>query len=101
MACNEEIKGTTCQPHIMYVRLGMELSGCPRGVSTNSGVVQGAVYTVIDVSPEVRIRINQEYPVSNNLPSDWARIEFEITLPLEEVPRLLRVAHAMCYYTVQ
>ena len=99
--CKEEINGTTCQPQSM--RPGMELVGCPRGVSPKRGVVQGIVYTVIDVGPEVKIRINPEYQVESNLPSDWdeVRTEFEMTLPVLEVPRLLRLTHAMCYFTVQ
>ena len=38
-----------------------------------------------------------------NLISDLnkTKAEIETTLPLEEVPRLLRLTHAMCYYAVQ
>ena len=101
--CREEIRGTTCQPQSMYLRPGMELIGCPRGVTPRRGVVQGVVYTVVDVGPEVKIRINPEYQVESNLPSDWneIRTEVEMTLPVLEVPRLLRLTHAMCYFTVQ
>ena len=55
------------------------------------------------MGPEVKIRINPEYQVKSNLPSDWneVRTEFEMTLPILEVPRLLRLTHAMCYFTIQ
>ena len=94
--CEEEIKGTTCQPQSMFLKVGLELIGCPRGVNGKRGIVQGVVYTVCEVGPEVKIRMNDEYQLA-----DWNEAEVETTLPLEEVPRLLRLTHAMCYYTVQ
>ena len=93
----EAIKGTACQPQSMYLKLGMELVSCPEACPKR-GVVQGVVYTVIDVGPEVKIKINPEYQVTSNLPSDWSEdhTEFDMTLPVNEVPRLLRLTHTMC-----
>ena len=90
--CDETIKATTCQPQDMYLKPGLQLIGCPRGVVSKRGVVQGVMYTVLEVGPEVSIRMNDEYQSEGPV---------EMKLPLAEVPLLLRLTHAMCYFTIQ
>ena len=67
----------------------MELIGCPRGRAANYGVVQGVVYTLLYVGALSVLRMRPEYG------------DEEIEVPIEEIPYLLRLTHAMCYYTVQ
>ena len=39
----------------------LQLMGCPRGVNPKRGAVQGVMYTVLEVGPEVNIKMNDEY----------------------------------------
>ena len=67
----------------------MELIGCPRGRGNKYGVVQGVVYTLILIDRFCVLRMRPEYG------------DEEIEVPLDEIPYLLRLTHAMCYYTIQ
>ena len=80
----EEIQGTTCQPQNMFIWTGMELIGCPRGRGRKYEVVQGVVYTLLYVGRFCVLRMRPEYG------------DEEIEVPLEKIPYLLRLTHAMC-----
>ena len=85
----EEIQGTTCQPQDMLLWPKIELIGCPRGRAKKYGVVQGVVYTLLYIGPLSVLRMRPEYG------------DDEIEVPLGEIPYLLGLTHAMCYYTIQ
>ena len=51
-------------------------------------MVQGVVYTLLYIGPFCVLRMRPEYG------------DEEVEVPLEETPYLLRLAHAMCYYTI-
>ena len=67
----------------------MELIGCPRGRGKKYDVVQGVVYTLLLIDCFSVLHMRPEYG------------DEEIEVPLEEIPNLPRLTHAMCYYTVQ
>ena len=108
---DEDIKGTTCQPQSMIVWDGMELIGCPRGVGNDRhGIVQGVVYHVTSIEgTHVSLVMNAEYQNSTDEDeddedapdADVAKAPSHIQLPMADVPKLLRLTHAMCYFTVQ
>ena len=52
-------------------------------------VVRGVVYTLLYIGRFCVLRMGPEYG------------DEEIEVPLEEIPYLLRLTHAMCYYTIQ
>ena len=90
----------------------MELIGCPRGAGTVLyGVVQGIVYTTTQIDDaNVYLSMNSEYRTApahaedddEDLPGvDVATAPLHITIPKLDVPKLLRLTHAMCYYTIQ
>ena len=85
----EEIQGTTCQPQDMLLWPKMELIGCPRGRGKKYSVVQGVVYTLLLIDRFCVLRMRPEYG------------DDEIEVPIGEIPYLLRLTHAMCYYTIQ
>ena len=89
VGADEEIQGTTCQPQDMLIWPKMELIGCPRGRGKKYDVVQGVVYTLLLIDRFCVLRMRPEYG------------DEEIEVPLDEIPYLLRLTHAMCYYTVQ
>ena len=60
-----------------------------RGRGKKYGAVQGVVYTLLYVGRFCVLRMRPEYG------------DEEIEVPLEEIPYLLRLTHAMCYYTIQ
>ena len=88
---------------------GMELIGCPRGVGKDRcGVVQGVVYTITKLDDVVTLEMNEEYRNDPDPDSDTeapdtdvARAPHEIKVPYQNLPMLLRLTHAMCYFTVQ
>ena len=46
----------------MIIWPGIELIGCPRGTSKKCGVVQGVIYTVVDMSEEnIVLQMRPEY----------------------------------------
>ena len=107
-----DLIGTTAQPQSMIIWCGIELIGCPRGTgTTRCGVVQGVVYTVTLIDDaNVYLTMNSEYQTvpehaeddDEDLPdSDVAKAPSQITIPKLDVPKLLRLTHAMCYYTIQ
>ena len=85
----DEIQGTTCQPQDMLLWPKIELIGCPRGRAKKHDVIQGVVYTLLYIDSLSVLRMRPEY--GND----------EIEVPLGEIPYLLRLTHAMCYYTIQ
>ena len=85
----DEIQGTTCQPQDMLLWPNMELIGCSHGRGKKYGVVQGVAYTSLYVGAFSVLRMKPEYG------------DEEIEVPLEEIPYLLRLTHAMCYDTTQ
>ena len=105
----DDLKGTTCQPQDMIVWEGMELIGCPRGGGKDRcGIVQGVVYTITKMGDDVTLEMNEEYkndpdPDSDDEApdTDVARAPHEIKVPYHNIPKLLRLTHAMCYFTVQ
>jgi len=96
----------------MTIWKGIALIGCPRGSAKKSPVVQGVVYTVKQINEnDVVLRMLKDYrPPETDKPKEEDEEEDEddecakpsdITLLLEDVPTLMRLTHAMCYYTVQ
>ena len=75
------------------------------------GVVQGKVYTITQIDDaNVYLSMNSEYQTApehaedddEDLPdADVAKSPLHITIPKLDVPKLLRLTHAMCYYTIQ
>ena len=92
--CSEEqTRGCTMLPQDMFIWVGIELIGCPRG-SGKSLVVQGVLYTVVDIRDKVvQLRMREEYCRGEK--------DEEVEVPLNEVCSQLRLTHAMCYYTCQ
>ena len=120
----EDLTGTTCKPQSMTIWEGIHLIACPRGAGkTTLGVVQGVVYSVERISEDtVTLKMLPEYCNSCTTVGDVEEeVEFEgpdngfgapqlvdvskakeeVTVPLADVPAVLRLTHAMCYYTVQ
>ena len=73
----------------MFLWPKIELIGCPRGRAKKYQVVQGAIYTLLYIGRMSVLCMKPEYG------------DEEIEVPLGEVPYLLRLTHAMCYYTIQ
>ena len=103
----DDIKGTTCQPQPMLVWVGIELIGCPRGCGKDRyGIVQGVVYTITAITEShVALTMNTEYHTQPELhedapedapDSDVADAPVNPTVPISDVPKVLRLAHAMC-----
>ena len=77
----------------MHIWLGLELIGCPRGTG-KPRTVQGVLYAVTGIGDDyVELQMLPEY--RHGASDETARV------PLDEVCAQLRLAHAMCYYTVQ
>ena len=97
----DDIKGTTCQPQTMILWEGIELIGCPRGTGMKTQIVQGVIYTVVYIDDQtVVLQMRKEYTEKLN-PEDEDDEVHEVTVPLGDVPALLRLTHAMCYFTCQ
>ena len=89
----EDLRGTTMQPQSMYVWVGLELVGCPRG-SGKHNTVQGVIYMVTAITEEaLELQMRPEYchGAADEAP----------TVPLEDACTQLRLCHAQCYYTCQ
>ena len=62
---------------------------------------QGVVYTVVYIDDQkVVLQMRKEYIEKLN-PEDEDDEVHEVTVPLGDVPALLRLTHAMCYFTCQ
>ena len=101
----------------MIIWEGIELVGCPRGTGKTCNIVQGVVYTVVQIlDAEVVLQMRSEYcakPKKDETGDDKAAVEEtgeaaveqsapnQVTIALEDVTMLLRLTHAMCYYTCQ
>ena len=110
----DDIKGTTCQPQTMIIWEGIELIGCPRG-SGASPVVQGVIYTVkemretnvlLEMRPEyTRKDVRETTELQSALQSATADADEtaspQVEIPVLDVPRVFRLTHSMCYFTVQ
>ena len=89
----DDMRGTTMQPQSMYVWVGLELLGCPRG-SGKQIMVQGVVYTVTGITDTyAELQMRPEY-------CRGAEDE-TVLLPLEDLYTQLRLCHAVCCYTCQ
>ena len=112
----EDIKGTTSQPQSMIIWPGIELIGCTRGLGKNTyGIVQGVVYTVKRVDEaNLTLEMNEEYKKKDAIQDlehsedgddfhedDEKPSVHDVTLPLVDAPAVLRLTHAMCYFTMQ
>ena len=98
----EDIKGATSQPQSMIVWPGQELIGSTRGLGkATHGIVQGVVYTVRHVDgASLVVEMNEEHKKKHDSDDEGPSAEL-LTMPLTEAPRVLRLTHAMCYFTVQ
>ena len=89
----------------MIIWPGIELIGCPRGTGKKRGVVQGVIYTVVDMSEDnIFLKMRPEYCQRRGAyddDDDEENAPAQISVPVHDVPSLLRLSHAMCYYTVQ
>ena len=64
-------------------------------------IVQGVVYTVVYIDDQtVVLQMRKEYTEKLN-PEDEDDEVHEVIVPLGDVPALLRLTHAMCYFTCQ
>ena len=90
----QNLCGTTMQPQSMYLWVGMDLIGCPRG-SGKQLTVQGVIYTVTAICEDaLELQMRPEY-CTRGADDEKARV------PLDEACTQLRMCHAMCYYTCQ
>jgi len=102
---------------------GIHLIGCPRGSGkAKLGVVQGVMYNVEHIAEDtVTLKMLPEYRSSDKAPvtetagetetaetvdavavdEDVSVAKEEVTVPLDDVAHVLRLSHAMCFYTVQ
>ena len=92
---------------------GIHLMAYPRGSGKNStGVVQGVCYSVERITDDaVTIKMLEEYcpkhAISNaehehaNEPVDVSKAKAEVKVPIADLPIVMRLTHALCYYTVQ
>ena len=79
----------------MHVWLGLELIGCPRGTGKQR-TVQGVLrlYAVTNIGEDaLELQMLPEYRHGAS--------DEKVSVPLDEVCAQLRLAHAMCYYTVR
>ena len=111
----EDIKGATSQPQTMIIWEGIELVGCPRGTGKTCNIVQGVVYTVVKLhDSEVVLQMRSEYCAKPKKDENESATEKQdetddaeqaapnqVTVAFEDVTLLLRLTHAMCYYTCQ
>ena len=89
----ENLCGAKMQPQDMFVWVGLELIGCPRG-SGRHLTVQGVIYIVSGITDtHLELRMRPEY-------CRGAEDEHAL-VPLDEACTQLRLCHAMCYYTCQ
>ena len=89
----EDLHGTTMQPQSMYLWVGLELIGCPRG-SGKRLTVQGVVYVVTAIVDGVlELQMRPEYC--------HGAADERISMQLKDACEQLRLCHAMCYYTCQ
>ena len=85
----------------MIIWEGIELIGCPRGTGKTCNIVQGVVYIVMELSDsEVVLQMRPEYCVKKPATED-DEAPNQVKVELGEVTTLLRLTHAMCYYTCQ
>ena len=64
-------------------------------------IVHGVIYTVVYIDGhKVALQMRKEYTEKLN-PEDEDDEAHEVTVPLGDVPTLLRLTHAMCYFTCQ
>jgi len=98
----EDLKGTTCQPQNMMIWEGIRLIGCPRGSGKVAmGVVQGVVYVVKQISDtHATLEMTRDYCKDPTKPPDPLTKEVAVVL-LDDLAEVLRLTHAMCYYTCQ
>ena len=67
----------------------------------NTQIVQGAIYIVVYIDDQkVVLQMRKEYTEKLN-PEDEDDEVHEVTVPLGDVPALLRLTRAMCYFTCQ
>ncbi len=89
----EDLAGTTRQPQSMRVWIGLELIGCSRG-SGIERTVQGVLYVITDITKtHLDLQMRDDYC--------HGAADEKVSVPLEEACCQLRMAHAMCYYTMQ
>ena len=89
----EDLCGATMQPQSMYLWVGLELVGCPRG-SGRQLTVQGVIYTVTAIADDaLELQMRPEYCHGAS--------DERVQVPLDEACAQLRLCHAMCYYTCQ
>ena len=82
------------QPQSMYVWVGLDLIGCPRG-SGKQLTVQGVIYTVTGITEKhLELQMRPEYCTRG-------AGDATLLVPLEEACAQLRLCHAVCYYTCQ
>ena len=90
---DEDLCGTTMQPQSMYLWVGLELIGCPRG-SGKQLTVHGVIYVVTAIADDaLELQMRPEY-------CRGAEDE-RVSVRLDEACAQLRLRHAMCYYTCQ
>ena len=101
----------------MTIWEGIHLIGCPRGSGkAKLGVVQGVMYSVEHIADDtVTLKMLPEYRRPDDAPvetetaetadaavgDDVSAAKEEVTMPLDDVPHVLRLTHATCYYIVQ
>ena len=111
----------------MTIWEGIHLIGCPRGSGkAKLGVVQGVMYNVVHIAEDtVTLKMLPEYRSSDKalvevtetagetaetaetadaaaaVDEDVSVAKEEVTVPLDDVAHVLRLSHAMCFYTVQ
>ena len=98
----------------MLVWEGIELIGCPRGSGKpKCGIVQGVLYRVTRILDDcIEVTMHERYrrAAPCEAPEDDEEEDEEdprrddskpVMIALEDVPLLLRLTHAVCYFTVQ
>ena len=91
----QDLCGATMQPQSMYLWVGLELIGCPRGSGRKQLLVQGVIYTLIGITEtELKLQMHPEY-CTRGAGDETALVR------LDEACSQLRLCHAMCYYTCQ
>jgi hypothetical protein len=72
------------------------------GAATSKGVLNGVSYTVTAVDPyKVSLALAPEFASTTTLEDDEEEEPPETTVSLEDAGQLLRLQHAMCYYSCQ
>ena len=104
-------KGCTCEPQSMLIWEGIELIGCPRGSGKPTcGIVQGVLYRVTRILDDcIEVTMHERYQRVTAAVDDDEEDEEDpsrddstpVKIASEDVPLLLRLTHAVCYFTVQ